>query len=394
MTPVDDTRVQQARRRLRQVSDERSRHDAAVRILTLVSPRVSDAPLRLHSGFSIISGLSEDGRQALASTVAAIYDQTPSVGLDGTVLFDGEHHGLHAPRPAVAIQSAGAEAMFGAPQATPALPDIGWADAGDLKALVEAIDSAVRLTEAELRGADEYARSLRLENTDVPEVIDLRMHDGDRAEIRETLSAMDAMAPNPAHVADLRTSRSRNDPDGVAGILQQLNIDPGTNPFETADRVLAESDELAAIRLRLEGRLVGVTRSRPTNPASAELTNVDNRRIRLRRRLRSQRGFLAAAQDHLSLTLHPESTGASRTEAVAIPANSDGRPLPLLLEDPFQDIPGRQAIAALSVLLRVSELCQVICVSDGPELANWADAVGDRADWMRASGWFEGEAAC
>ena len=64
------------------------------------------------------------------------------------------------------------------------------------------------------------------------------------------------------------------------------------------------------------------------------------------------------------------------------------------MEDPLHDIPGRQGVSALAVLLRVSEMCQVICVSDEPELQDWTVAVGDRAQWIRATGWFAGEETC
>jgi len=182
----------------------------------------------------------------------------------------------------------------------------------------------------------------------------------------------------------------------VVPVLLELGLDPSDDAAATAARVLEESEELVSIRRRLEAQLAGVpSPSRATPGASVELQMLDTRRTRLRRRLRSQRAFLAAAQDHLAFaTDGADPTLPPRLDSAAIPANSGGRPLPLLVEDPLHDIPGRQGVSAMAVLLRVSEMCQVICVSDEPELHDWTAAVGDRAQWIRAEGWFAGEATC
>ena len=393
MNVAVDDRVREARRRLRQASDERTRTDPALRILTLTSPRTADAPLRLHTGLSVVHGLGEDARAALAVTVAGLFENAPHSGLDGTVLVDGRHQSIRSPRPPVATELAGARAMFGA-EIPFALPTIGWAEESDLADLGGSIESAVRLTEAELRGADDEARRLRTEHTVVPEVIDLRVHENDHDEVRETLAAMEAMAPDPQVIGQLRDAHDRG--ADVAPQLAALGLDGAGDPHTVAAQALQESEELVAIRRRLEAQLAGVpSPSRATPGASLELQLLDARRTRLRRRLRSQRAFLAAAQDHLAFAADGvDPTLPSRLDAAAIPPNSGGRPLPLLVEDPLHDIPGRQGVSALAVLLRVSEMCQVICVSDEPELQDWTVAVGDRAQWIRATGWFAGEETC
>jgi len=70
------------------------------------------------------------------------------------------------------------------------------------------------------------------------------------------------------------------------------------------------------------------------------------------------------------------------------PTNSDGRPLPILVEDPTVDLPVRHGASALSVLLRLSELTQVVCISDDPDLARWSNQIGERVELIEASGWF------
>ncbi len=396
MSVAVDDRVREARQRLRQASDERTRTDPALRILTLGSPRPADAPLRLHAGLTVVHGLAEDARAALSVTVAGLYENAPHLGLEGTVLVDGRNQSIRAPRPPAASQLAGAEAMFAPLDDIPfSLPTIGWAEVSDLTDLVGSIETAVRLTEAELRGADDAARQLRIEQTDVPDVIDLRVHENDDAETRETLTAVEAVTPDPEVIGRLKQALA-SDLD-VRPILAELGLDGGAEPTVIATQALQESEELASIRRRLEARLAGVIEPVRTAPGtSTELQQLERRRTRLRRRLRSQRAFLAAAQDHLSFAVDGGASPGmpTRLESAAIPANSDGRPLPLLVEDPLHDIPGRQGVSALAVLLRVSEMCQVICVSDEPELQDWTVAVGDRAQWVRAAGWFAGEQTC
>ncbi|MGI9614520.1 MAG: hypothetical protein ACR2QO_16540 [Acidimicrobiales bacterium] len=122
---------------------------------------------------------------------------------------------------------------------------------------------------------------------------------------------------------------------------------------------------------------------------SPELEAVERERDHLRRRLRSQKQLLATGRE-LAAAGDPAAVidlpGRGST-----PVNSQGRPLPILVEEPLIDLPLGLGAMMLSVLVRMSEIAQVICVSDQPDIEDWCQSMGDRAGFSRATGWFTGE---
>ena len=66
--------------------------------------------------------------------------------------------------------------------------------------------------------------------------------------------------------------------------------------------------------------------------------------------------------------------------------SDSNRPMPILVEEPLDDLPARLGGAILSTLLRHSIDAQVICLSDQRDLESWCRSVGDRVGWAGGTG--------
>lgn len=452
MTSADVERVGQVRQRLREVIA--GRVDPAVRILELDAPPPSDsAPLRLNRRFAVVSGMSERAKRAVDETINGLFTGTPGPeALEGTVVIDGDHQPLWQPRTESEAQNAGAAAIFADHYDAVGANSIAWADPADLAAVVAALETALELTEAELRGADIIAREHRTAGLQPAEHIDLATADDARTEIDAAIATLGQIGSQaerfdrlegllleitmtapvvtddsaveqysaaierllPTDSATVRTeleaklSAARQARDGhrreraaivdrIIQVLDELGVDSDpANAVERAERVLVERGEIDRLRQRLESQ------REHTGPAPAVIasppqpTDIDpaleRRRAQLRRRRQSQQRLLAATREQLAFARRDGATWSELPGRTVTPTNGEGRPLPILVEDPTVDLPSRHAASALSVLLRLSELTQVICLSDDADLARWCKEIGDRVGQSAATGWFREEA--
>lgn len=438
MTPSDVLRVREARRRLREVIPERSRADTAIRIIELESPRPDGVPLLLHPEFSVIGGLSAGAYAEVLATIDALQQNTATIGLDGTVVVSGELFSLHDPT--IPTLAANVDIVLDDSDV-----DVAWADHDELRELVSAAESAVLVTSAELRGADSIAEELRSGQEDVPEVIDLRTTDADREEIRQTLEALDELEPNTDAVDDLTDRLARlsaspsptslqatveqysaalarvqpTDADfvrrnleealddaveaqnayererrtqlfGIVDVLATIGVtaEPDT-AVELAERVLAERSELASIRARLVEKLANpAVRIRHVHE-SPELADVERRTANLQRKLTTQRYILTFAR-LIYATSDGRAAGPSTINEAIGPVGDHRRALPIALVEPLDDLPAHLGAAVLSILLRLSEQHQVICLSDHEPVHDWASDLGGRVGLVDVSGWFAG----
>jgi hypothetical protein len=436
-------RVQEARRRLDAVRGA-ERGDPSLRVLELESPRPDEASLRLHNAFCVISGLSESARHALAATVDAIRTGNANIGLAGTVESFGRRVPIHTTRAGARTPGTSlvpAAAIFGRTSAR-------TAEAALLAEVIETIDRAVLLSGAELRGADAAAtavtdrlRGLSPEHADKPGT-SIDIYAGDKAEDEAALAALDEIAPDPiamqrieegldllrsdnertrlqaacsqaaaskaqlllsdardvAMLADLAVAETQgclaeydmtpgSPAKSLTAQLAQISVDAASfNASSIAERVISESAELESIRARLVRSIAAANPSPAVAVLRDERRRIDEQRLHIQRRLRSQQQLLAVAREQWGRIglgeIDLRSTIDLRDDA--------DRPLPILVEDPLNDLPARLSGAILSTLLRHSSQTQVLCVSDQIELKQWCASVGDRADWVPATGWFAG----
>jgi hypothetical protein len=440
VSTVDIDRIQRARERLRSAIDSPRRGDPAIRLVELHSPLPGDEALQFHRNFCVISELSERGRQALSATIDGLRLNDPTNGLAGTIETRGRRASLTHVRteqqsPGTALVPS--RAFFpGASART--------ARAAQLAEVIEMIARAVLLSGAELRGADAAAEEIR--RSVVPPRTEIMIPDQHVDDARRTLQALEEVAPSREIVAELASAAEALDGDrarvaleakrsqaqaakaqllpttgrdvvmmadlAVAeadGEIAEYDMIPGstagqlaaylalldieTSPAAApalAQRVLKEATELESIRVRTLETIDAEAAKRGPNGHGAgphvELQHIDDQRHHIQRRLRSQQQLLAVAREQwaragigdLDLRSHLELTRDSE------------RPLPILVEEPLADLPARLSGGILSTLLRHSAQTQVICVSDQVDLRSWCTSVGDRADWVAASGWFAG----
>jgi hypothetical protein len=448
VTSAGIERVDEVRRRLREMLGPRT--DPAVRIVQLDAPSAQPESLVLNRRFTVVAELSEDAKHALGATVRSLYEGALlDGGLSGTVIIDGEIRALDTPMPEADSQRAGAAAIFRDHFDAVGANSIAWADPVDLRAVVDALETAIALTSAELRGADLVAREGRLRDVEPAEVVDLRAS-SERSEIDDTISALDQAASRPelfdslegllheiqmtapivtddsaveqysaaigrllptdssatraelhdkldaaTRLRDHHRQQREELVDKVVVALDDIGVDADRgNAIERAERVLVEREELGRLRdrlvLRLDATDPAAPEPEPELPPGVDAA-LERRRDQLRRRLQSQQRLLAATQEQLAFASRQGAEWSELPGRTVTPTNGDGRPLPILVEDPTVDLPSRHGASALSVLLRLSQLTQVICISDDPDLARWTREIGDRVDFVEAEGWFAGD---
>ena len=222
MTPNDQGRVQEARERLEAADHASGNADPAIRLVEVQAPKPSEPPLRLHRGFSVISGLGQGPRQAVAATVDGIRVHNDNIGLTAIV----ESYGRRVPR---------ARALDGAPAAPgralvplPGLAGASSARTAEGNILVEVIDTiqrAIALTGAEYRGAEAAASEVAAsysERVGASSIVPSGETVAVRTEDEEMLDALDLIAPAPEAVAELED------------ILASLNDDEQRTRLEAA----------------------------------------------------------------------------------------------------------------------------------------------------------------
>ncbi|MGI9607715.1 MAG: hypothetical protein ACR2P0_16420, partial [Acidimicrobiales bacterium] len=195
---VRGSRVDEARRRLREASRP-ARHsepvdlsDHAVRIARLDAP-VLGSSIALHPGLAVIGDLDDQARHALSATIASLHDGDRRGVLDGELIVDDERLPLRLDLTESVLQNAGATRIF---RTIPELAPIATTETHALHSVLHHLDSAIALTEAELRGADEFARSTRARDASDEPIEEI----ADRVELEESLEALDALEPDPSVV--------------------------------------------------------------------------------------------------------------------------------------------------------------------------------------------------
>ncbi len=445
MTPSDLSRVREARRRLEAADVHSGSSDPAIRIVELQSPRLGERSLPLDRAFCVISGLAPAPRQALAATIDAVRSHNENMGLSGIVETYGRRFPMHKAA-TLAPKVPGSELV-----PTGSLFNRAAAYSAETEMVLEVIDTinrAILLSAAELRGADAAAADVETEravltNSDSGSAVGATLVV--RSEDEEMLEALDMIAPPlPAieelqlTVANVRADDRRTKLEGALsqaraareqvlpsdandvtvmadlavaeadGALAEYDMTPGSPteqltsqlaalgfeaaPFEAADvadRLIAESAELETIR----ARLLRSIESSSLPPEIIELETrrheIDQRRMRIRRTLRSHQQLLAVMKEE-SRRLGADVDG---TGGLLDLRDEQERPYPILIEEPLADLPARLTGSILSILLRYSYQTQVICVSDQLDLHRWCESVGDRADWVHATGWFAGRSS-
>lgn len=447
MTPSDPRRIREARERLDAAERHSGHTDPAIRIVELQSPRPAERSLTLHRAFCVISSLAESPRQALAATVDGLRSENDNIGLASIV----ETYGRRFPREQVRSLAPTVPGSSLVPvRELAGANSARTAEARMLVEVVQAIDRVVLLSSAELRGAEAAAADIEQARAaftggDVGSAVGSTL--AIRTEDEEMLEALDMVAPPVAAIEELSAllAQLRDDPrrlrleatlsqtraardqllpgDGNSavvladlaiaeadGALAEYDMTPGsstelltaklddmgfvTAPFEApriADRLIDESSELEAIRARLSRSIENATIPPDLLELEAKRQLVSERRLRIQRRLRSQQQLLAVAKaEARRLGLDLDGTGS-----VLDLRDGEARPTPILIEEPMVDVPARLTGSVLSVLLRYSRHTQVICVSDQLDLRQWCDSVGERAEWLTATGWFAGRiSAC
>ena len=433
---VEEGRVAEARRRLRDEDSNPYRDDQAIRLVTLDAPRPDNPALELHRALAIVAGLTEAARQSIAATVDAIRLRNPNVGLTGRVEVGGRRRPIadldrvrHQPGTTLAT--------------TPSL--VRSSEVALYHDLVESIERATELSSAELRGADQVAIDLaiRLEER----TSELLQSDPANFEQNSPLAIIDSVALPAdlvdglrASLAELDADTSRRElqdkleeaksakhdapkatdqlsplladlmiaeadgclaaydamPGGPADVLNQklaiigLFTPPADAP-EVARSVVEDNDDLVAMRSRLvestdPGQLAPAPAPPPDDPTplsnsiAEQLRELDSHRLHIQRRLRAQQQLLAIAR----YTMREISGLEGSTD------RDDHALTPILIEDPLDDIPARYSGIVLSMLLRYSANRQVVCISDLVGLSEWSQSVGERAAWVDAPGWFGG----
>jgi len=308
-------------------------------------------------------------------------------------------------------------------------------EAERLQILLSSLDAAIGLASAELRGADAALRDMRTKELELPEIIDLRPDDVKRAGISDAIAEVEKLVPNGQLVDRLRAALARqtigqdaqrleavaaqytaaldglqpSDPesvrnslirslettraemadltndttsvDEIATTLDELGLTAGPDDLlETAERVVAEADELNAIAARLRIKLDNpLAKGRTDNTPSPLLLSIQDRRAFAQRRLHSLRKLRAAAHEQLAA----QSVNTNFMLEVPIGSSTghspDGRQLPVVVDDVSSHLPP-SAIASLRTMLgRLAAATQVVVLS--------ADAGQDSRP---APGWFGG----
>jgi len=423
-------RVLEARRRLRE-SATTGGTDHALRIVELHSPRADGVGLRLRPGLNIISGMTPAATLATEQTIEALRRNDPEHGLDGVALVDGRRAALHAER-LLPPRRLARGALFGS---VPKELHLTPAEVHSLKELLSSLDSAISLASAELRGADATLRDMRMSELDVPEIIDLRPDDVERAGIRDAIAEVEAMSPDAALIERLRSALETrtsdrkaqrleavaaqyvaaidglqpSDPESVrqslerslqetraeldelshdttslgeiASVLKELQItcEPD-EALNTATRAVGEADELEAISRRLRSKLGRpLAKGRGDNTPSPRLLSIEERKTKVQRRLHSLRKLRSAAHEQLAAQSVNTNFMLEMPIGSSTGHSPDGRQLPVVVDDVAAHLPSAVVPGLELMLKRLSAATQVLVLT-----------TDDGSDITPAPGWFGG----
>lgn len=397
MSVVDNGRVERARERLE--SATRQRTVDGLRIVKINAPVPGGEPIPLNRKLTILRGLSSSGLRTIYGTI------------------DGMR------------RDAGADKELGI---SPAGPDSHVTTSIDpgLEAVVERCEQAIMLTEAEIRGAflaledldasihdspaapnlirsdefnDEFVPFIK-RCVDVPSDsfsieagLDLLRSDPVRTALVDACSngtGQGAGSSDPASGAMLfgggNAGSTGVDHAEAEGALSEYDMAPGSPAYVLASRLehvgistspldaaTVASSLLSQIEIAAQQRIEFEAAVRDAGGEPAE-TIAERDRVRLSR---------SETQRRLHTLKHLHSI--ARNQLADEPARFS--PIPLMLIDPFLDIPSDLAEVTLSMLLRRTASSQVIVASDNYEARKWCETANEDSTLVHVEGWFAQE---
>lgn len=395
-------RVDRARERL-ESAQRNETADQAIRVVKLNPPVEGGEPVALHRRVTVIRRLSESGKRTLFATI------------------DGMQR-----------DAAGSSNLDYSPSG-----DLSASMSSELTEVVASCESALLVSGAEIRGADMVLADLDEQLREMQREADAEAGGSDAGSVDGATSSSEfgefvnqaVAAPADANsiragLVALRTDPRRTElvaaceadaspsDDGAGpklfgsssslqtnlvraeaeGELSEYDMAPGSpayvlaarleyvgisaDPLEAADvadRLLAEIYDASIARAEYEASVQAMT-----GPA-AEL--LERRQQTLAQRAATERK-IATQKQLMRLAKAQLDTGAGH------------RPrglMPVLLEEPFADLPDDLRDATLGMLSRHSEAAQVLIVTNRHVIGKWCDALEGDAGCVNATGWFAQE---
>lgn len=408
MNAVDQGRVNRARERLKSAADDGAINDPAIRILKLNPPEAGAQSIRLNRRLTMLSGLSSSGVRTLFATI------------------DGMGRDANNGRSAAQVDG----------------PDDGTDGAADTAVdektatLLDVIDSceqAILLSGAEMRGADMALADLedRIRTAQTEAAAASTSNGESNPGFAEFIAQVLA---NPADAASIESGLAdlHNDPRRVA-LQAACSLDLGNGEGAGGPRLFGSNSSVQTnlVRAEAEGDLseydmtpgspAYVLASRldhvgiPTSPLDAldvatrlladiekavanqaefeeslgELTGVDAELVAEREMVIRRRS--TAARRHVTQQ-HLRQIARSQVRDGARGGRRRGL-MPILIEEPFADLPDELTHATLAMLLDYTELAQVILVTGRSDVRAWFSSPDDRTECVDATGWFAEEHA-
>ncbi len=407
MNALDQERIERARERLESATRDGAVSDPAIRIVKLNPPVTGAEPVHLNRKLTMLSGLSNSGKRTLFATIEGMQrDAAPFTNESTTHETSPETNDPHV---------------------------------AQLRSIISSCEQALMLTGAEMRGAD-------LVLSDLDEKLALAAeHDASNHD-----QAASAHTPHPidprfeTFIASVLAMPSELDSieKGLAGLstdprrvaLQAactIDVPDLDNPqnSSTGPRLFGSTNrtQLQLVRAEAEGELseydmtpgspAYVLASRldfvgiPTSPldAVAVATDLISQVEHARANAAAYEGTVqlltgsaaalaterAATQDRRAHAARRWSTMQHVSRIAQSQLTRDGgRPrglMPVLVEEPFADLPTELTHATLTMLLQHAEIAQVILLTNRTDVRRWCGAVDGRAECVDATGWFAEE---
>lgn len=393
------TRVEHARERLETAADEAS-NDSVLRIVKLNPPAEAGQSLLLNRRLTVFRGMSASGLRTLFATLDGMQrDAARATGVDNSVALEPD---------------------------TSSLPT-------HLEEIFDSCEQALLLSGAEVRGAnmvladiDDKIRFVQnvakpgqsAEPAFVEFITQVLDSPADARSIEDGLAVLQAdprrVALAAACALDVENPGGRVEAEGsgprlfgstarhktnlvraeAEGELSEYDMAPGspayvlasrldyvgipTSPLDAArvaTRLLAEIDLAMDEKNDFEASINLLTGS--AADLAEQRHQVLWRRENTERRVSTQRHLRRIAQ------LQMQDHVADRPRGL----------MPVLIEEPFVDLPSHLTGPMLAMLLRHSELAQVILVTERDDVRQWCSTAGEHAMCVEATGWFAEEHA-
>lgn len=405
MNAIDQGRVNRARQRLESAAKEGVVTDPAIRIVKLNPPEEGGQPVRLNRHLTMLSGLSVSGARTVFATIDGMTRDVAGTQTPGSESGDSSN--------AAAETSADAHITT-------------------LLDIVDSCEQALLLSGAEMRGADmalaDLDEQIRTAQSNAANAT--ATDHGATAENAGVDNFIAQVLENPADAQSIEDGLAalHADPRRIAlhaACSLDLDVDTdfgGPQLFGSSSRV-----QTNLVRAEAEGELSEYDMA-PGSPAYVLASRLEHVGIstspldaadvatKLLADIETARANKAAFEESLNTLTGAEAELATRREAVVQQRraaarrqstqhhlhqiargqiNSDGSRrrglMPVLIEEPFDDLPDELTHATLAMLLQHSEIAQVILATDRSDIRAWFGAADDRAECVDVTGWFAEE---